>query len=56
MTKAQAIKKAKAMDKKHGREFYVIREEGDYHVADDYDLETFFLGVRDEDIVFCTID
>jgi hypothetical protein len=35
---------------------YVVYEAGEYHVADDVDLDTFFVGVRDQDIRYCTAD
>jgi hypothetical protein len=35
---------------------YVVWESGEYFVASDEDLDTFFVGIRDRDILFCTAD
>jgi hypothetical protein len=35
---------------------YVVFESGEYHIADEIDLDTFFMGLRDQQIVYCTAD
>jgi|KBSMisStaDraftv2_1062788.scaffolds.fasta_scaffold06274_7 hypothetical protein len=35
---------------------YVVYESGEYHVCDDVDLDTWFAGLRDEQIIYCTAD
>jgi hypothetical protein len=40
----QAIKTAISRAKRRGEEMFVIYEDGEYEVADNYDLETWYLG------------
>jgi hypothetical protein len=35
---------------------YVVTECGEYFVASDEDLDTFFVGIADKNILFCTAD
>ena len=37
-----------------GEPLYVVYEAGYYHVATEEDLDTFFAGISDNDIVYCT--
>ncbi len=45
MTKVEAINKAKRLARERQDTVYVVFEDG-YHVADGYDLDTFFLGTE----------
>jgi len=59
MTKNEAIAKAIRLSKSKGRDYYVIRSnedecDGDFHVATEIDLDTYFAGCGDP--VFCTAD
>jgi len=56
MTLKQAIQKADRLNKKTGKEYYVIhdlnwREEWDYLVTDEYDLMTYYQNVPDNRIL-----
>lgn len=35
---------------------FVVVEAGEYHVATEFDLETWFAGISDQNILFCTAD
>jgi hypothetical protein len=35
---------------------YVVRESGEFFVATDEDLDTFFMGIAQNNILFCTED
>jgi hypothetical protein len=35
---------------------YVVRESGEYFVVTDEDLDTFFMGIADGNILFCTAE
>ena len=35
---------------------YVVFDDGTYQVASEYDLDTFFNGIRDNAIMFCAAD
>lgn len=65
MTKSQAIKNARERANRDGCDScqYVVRDPcshyyppNNYDVADAYDLSTFYAGLSDDHIVFCTID
>lgn len=45
MTRKQAIAKAARLAKKASEPYFVVFEDG-YHVASDYDLDTYFLGCQ----------
>ena len=44
MTYLQAVKKAMHLSDKYSEDYYVIYENGEYDVADDFELETYHLG------------
>ena len=48
MTKQQAIKRAQQLAKRDECIMYVLREDGEWHYADDYDMDTFYCGVEPE--------
>lgn len=35
---------------------FVVFESGEYHVATDGDLDTWFAGIADRNILYCTAD
>jgi hypothetical protein len=43
-TLSQSARYAMQLSEKNAEDYYVIFEDGEYHVASDYDLETYFLG------------
>ena len=43
-TLAQSARHAMHLSEKNAEDYYVIFEDGEYHVASDYDLETYFSG------------
>ncbi|MDX9788999.1 MAG: hypothetical protein RBT11_19650 [Desulfobacterales bacterium] len=53
MRKLDAIDKADMAAKKSGKEFFVVHDCGDYDVASEYDLDTFFIGAE---VVYSTLD
>jgi hypothetical protein len=52
VTLAQAIKQADKSARSSGEVRFVVRESGEYHVASEFDLDTFFAGIRDDSILF----
>ncbi len=52
----QALKRADVIASKDACVRYVVYESGEYHIADEIDLDTFFMGLSDEQIVYCTAD
>ena len=56
MTLAQAIKQADLSARAAGEVRFVVREASEYHVASEFDLDTFFVGLRDDSILYCSAD
>jgi len=56
MTYTQAQEKAIRLARKHDRDYFVVIEAGEYQVADDLDLDTFFCGISQNHILYCTGD
>ena len=56
MTLAQAIQRANKAARTTGEVRFVVRESGEYHVASEFDLDTFFAGIRDDSILYCSAD
>ena len=54
MTRNQAIATAKKAAKRHKQVYFVIINETGYDIATEEDLETFYYGYRDPDIIYCT--
>ena len=56
----EAVKRgARAKARKTNRIYYVINYpdyNGRYHAADDFDLDTFYGGISDGNILYCTAD
>lgn len=51
-----AIKQANSNARNRGGIYFVVYEDGYYHVATDEDLNTWFGMVHDKDILYCTAD
>jgi len=50
---------ARRLSRKNDRTYYVVYEPdhtGKYHAADDTDLDTFYDGISDRNILYCTSD
>jgi hypothetical protein len=61
MTLQQAISKANRIAKRDDKVVYVVKSDtpevtGVYTTADDYDMDTFFAGISDSAIVYCSAD
>ena len=56
MTYPQAVAKADRLAKKNDRDYFVVVECGEYQVASDFDLDTFFCGISQDSILYCTAD
>lgn len=56
MSYAQAMARAEKLAKDSGTMRFVVVEAGEYHVATEFDLETWFAGISDQNILFCTAD
>jgi hypothetical protein len=41
---------------KDGTMRFVVFEAGEYHVATEFDLDTWFVGISDRNILYCTAD
>jgi hypothetical protein len=55
-TLALAVVKARRLAKQKEQTYYVVYESGQYSVADETELETFFCGISDRNILHCTAD
>lgn len=56
MTYGEAVSKADRLARKHERDYFVVVECGEYEVADDLTLETYFGGISQEHILYCSGD
>ena len=58
MTYSEARQKARRLSKRYDREYYVIWDscELTHAVADEFDLDTFYLGIRESDILKSSYD
>jgi len=61
MLYSTAVNSALRLAQKNSRDYFVIRElnesgNPDFHVASDYDLDTYFQGISPDNILFCTFD
>jgi hypothetical protein len=54
--RTECIKLARAKAEKSGATYFVVWEGERYDVCTEYDLVTFYDGIRDQDIIFCTED
>jgi hypothetical protein len=54
MTLAQAIQHAEKRARETDEVRYVVYESGEYHIATEEDLDTFFMGISDRNILYCT--
>jgi len=55
-TQREAIAAARRIARKTGETRFVITEAGHLFVASNYDLDTFWSGIRDNQILYCTAD
>jgi len=57
VTKAEAMRRADKLAKRTGKIQFVVWElpEG-FQVASEFDLDTWFAGIADRNIVYCTAD
>ncbi len=55
-----AIKKAHKLAERNGREYFVVRSVGEigmeYSVADEYQLDTFYAGISQNNILHSTVN
>lgn len=56
MTYSQARVKAEKLAKQYDQDYFVVLEAGEYGVANDFDLETFYVGISQDHILYCTAD
>ena len=58
MTYKQACQKARRLSKRYDREYYVIWDtcEQTHEVADDWGLDTFYLGISESNILTSSYD
>ena len=58
MTEIQAIAKADRRARETGKVWFVVYESADegYQLADETDLDTWFAGISDSGIRYCTAD
>lgn len=52
----KAVKQAVKSAKNSGEERFVVFESGEFHIASAVDLDTFFMGLSDNQIKFSTAD
>jgi hypothetical protein len=52
----EAISWADRAARINGEIRFVVRESGEYHVASESDLDTWFAGISDNNILYCTAD
>lgn len=60
-TQKQAVKKAAELARKTGKPHYVVFSQADaeqfggpYQVATEHDLDTFYAGISERNILYCT--
>lgn len=53
-TLSAAIAKANRLAKKNDREYFVVREAGEIDVCSEFDLDTFYCGISDHNILYST--
>jgi len=56
MTYGEAIEKAHKLAKMHDQDYFVVIEAHEYDVTDDFGLETFYAGISQDHILYCTAD
>ena len=56
LTFKQAIDQARRKAKQHARDYFVICEDEEFLAVDDLALDTFYLGISEHNILFCTGD
>jgi hypothetical protein len=56
VTLSKAITWAEKSARLSGEVRFVVRESGEFHVASEMDLDTWFAGLRDDSILYCTAD
>ena len=51
------IERAHKRARRTGEPIYVVWDpcDGEYHLATEWDLDTFFTGLRDEHILYCAM-
>jgi hypothetical protein len=59
MTYSQAVSKAKRLSVANGQDYFVLNQyeefnDSRYQVASEFDLETFWLGISESRILYCT--
>ena len=52
----RAVSKARQSARRQGEERFVVFEAGEYHVATAEDLDTFFMGLSDNQILYSTTE
>lgn len=55
MSYAQAVARAQKLAK-DGAMRFVVFESDEYHIANETDLDTWFAGIADRNILYCTGD
>lgn len=55
MSYAQAVARAEKLAK-DGAMRFVVLESGEYQIANETDLDTWFAGIADRNILYCTAD
>lgn len=56
MTFPQFVAKADRLAKKNERDYFVVIEAGEYDVTDDEGLDTFYCGISQDHILYCSAD
>ena len=56
MTYIDAVRKADRAAKLTGRDYFVVVEAGEYDACDDLTLDTFYCGIGQDHILYCTGD
>jgi hypothetical protein len=56
MSYIEAVKFAHKRATQTGEAYFVVRESGEYHISNEIDLDTFYAGLSDRDILYCTSD
>jgi hypothetical protein len=57
MTYSQAVARAKQLAKKNDRDYFVVEQiKGEIDVVDDRTLDSFYSGISERAILFCTGD
>lgn len=52
----KAVARADKLSRANDKEYFVVCESGEFDVVDSFDLNTFYNGIRPENVSYSTVD